>query len=307
MKILIAHDGSPSSDAALRDLARAGLPQVTDALVVSVADVFVPPKSQNGAPALPKELEESIARAHQELDRVVETARQIAQQASQTVQAMFPGWNVQFEGVSGSPGWSIIQKAEEWGAALVVVGSRGRGAASRLLLGSVSNQVLENARCSVRIGRAGIWASEHPIRLIVGVDGSPDAERALQAVAARRWGKDAEARVIAVVDNRMSLTFAPLLPGMGRWIDQSDSDARAWVKRMTESAGAALSQSGLNVAILVLDGEPKDVLVREAEAWQADCIFVGARGLGAWARLLLGSVSSAVSARAPCSVEVVRA
>lgn len=306
MRILIAYDGSPSSEAAIRDLARAGLPQSGQALAVSVADVFVPPKSENGVPPLPKELQATIARAHAELDRAVEAARQLAQQASQMVQAMFPGWTVQFEGLSGSPRWSIIRKAEEWDAALVVVGSQGRSAVNRLLLGSVSQQVLENVQCSVRIGRTPLQASEHPIRLIIGVDGSSDAERAVQAVAARQWSKGTEARVIAALDTRLSTAFAPLSPGLGRWVDPGDPDERAWVRRMAESAGATLSQSGLNVSTWVLDGDPKQVLVREAEAWQADCIFVGARGLGALERLLLGSVSTAVTTRAPCSVEVVR-
>jgi nucleotide-binding universal stress UspA family protein len=47
------------------------------------------------------------------------------------------------------------------------------------------------------------------------------------------------------------------------------------------------------------------LLIAEAESWGADCIFVGARGMGRIGRFLLGSVSSAVAARAHCSVEVV--
>ena len=53
--------------------------------------------------------------------------------------------------------------------------------------------------------------------------------------------------------------------------------------------------------------EPKRLLIAEAESWGADCIFVGARGgMGRIDRFLLGSVSSAVAARAHCSVEVAR-
>ena len=49
-----------------------------------------------------------------------------------------------------------------------------------------------------------------------------------------------------------------------------------------------------------------DEILEEADAWGADCIFVGAKGTRGIDRLLLGSVSSAVAARAQCSVEVVR-
>ena len=57
--------------------------------------------------------------------------------------------------------------------------------------------------------------------------------------------------------------------------------------------------------LVVKEGDPKRVLIEEAEQWGADCIFVGARGLRRLERFLLGSVSTAVAARAHCSVEVV--
>ena len=67
-----------------------------------------------------------------------------------------------------------------------------------------------------------------------------------------------------------------------------------------------LRDSGIGATAFVLDGDPKDALVREAEQWKADGIFVGAKGHSAMDRFLLGSVSTAVAARAHCSVEVVR-
>jgi hypothetical protein len=58
---------------------------------------------------------------------------------------------------------------------------------------------------------------------------------------------------------------------------------------------------------VVKEREPKALLCSEAEGLMADCIFVGARGMGRLERFLIGSVSSGVAARAHCSVEVVRA
>ena len=49
------------------------------------------------------------------------------------------------------------------------------------------------------------------------------------------------------------------------------------------------------------------MLVDEARAWNADCVFLGAKGHGRIKRMIIGSVSAAVAARAHCSVEVVRA
>jgi nucleotide-binding universal stress UspA family protein len=59
-------------------------------------------------------------------------------------------------------------------------------------------------------------------------------------------------------------------------------------------------------AVELRKGNPKSVLVEEAESWGADCVFVGARGMRGVGHLLMGSVSAAVAARAHCSVEVVR-
>lgn len=83
-------------------------------------------------------------------------------------------------------------------------------------------------------------------------------------------------------------------------------DARAVASRTNQVAASKLRATGLAVSTWVREGNPKQVLVNEAKRWKADCIFVGARGLRGIKRFLLGSVSMAVTARAPCSVEVVR-
>jgi nucleotide-binding universal stress UspA family protein len=67
-----------------------------------------------------------------------------------------------------------------------------------------------------------------------------------------------------------------------------------------------LQKAGLEVSSVFAEMDPKQLLVEEAEKWGAACILVGARGLGRWKRLLLGSVSTAIAARSHCSVEVVR-
>jgi len=56
----------------------------------------------------------------------------------------------------------------------------------------------------------------------------------------------------------------------------------------------------------LLPGDPRRALIEEVDQWQADCIFVGARGLSQLDRFLLGSVSAAVASRAHCSVEIIR-
>jgi nucleotide-binding universal stress UspA family protein len=79
------------------------------------------------------------------------------------------------------------------------------------------------------------------------------------------------------------------------------------VNKVVEGAADKLRSAGLKVSIVVKEREPKALLCSEAEGLMADCIFVGARGMGRLERFLIGSVSSGVAARAHCSVEVVRA
>jgi nucleotide-binding universal stress UspA family protein len=67
-----------------------------------------------------------------------------------------------------------------------------------------------------------------------------------------------------------------------------------------------LYKHGLKVSYAVFTGDPRRVLVNEAEDWRATTIFAGARGLNGFDRFLLGSVSAAIASRAHCAVEVVR-
>jgi nucleotide-binding universal stress UspA family protein len=68
-----------------------------------------------------------------------------------------------------------------------------------------------------------------------------------------------------------------------------------------------LHDAGLQATLHLHAGNPKRVLIEEAEAWNADAIFVGANAFGSrLEKFILGSVSAAVAARAHCSVEVVR-
>jgi nucleotide-binding universal stress UspA family protein len=91
-----------------------------------------------------------------------------------------------------------------------------------------------------------------------------------------------------------------------KWIEVADKNNWDQVREIFEPSAERLRRAGLRAAVLIRRGNPSDQILEEADTWGADCIFVGARGTRGIDRLLLGSVSSAVSARAHCSVEVVR-
>jgi nucleotide-binding universal stress UspA family protein len=309
MKVLIAYDGSECADAALEDLKRAGLPRAAEALVLSVADVFVPPPADEPvADTFPFHVPGGVRRAHEHAARELEAARSMAARAADRVKTAFPGWRVSHEAQADSPAWAVVVKADQWRPDLLVVGAHGHTVAGgRLILGSVSQRVLYEASCSVRVARDGKRkAVDAPLRIVVGVDGSAGAEAAVERVAARAWPAGSEVRLVSVLDAFMSVKPEQDAPSVLRWVDAEDEKDWEWVRQVFESSAEKLRRSGLRASVELRKGNPKEVIVREAEEWSADCVFLGAKGMRGVERLLLGSVSAAVAARAHCSVEVVR-
>jgi nucleotide-binding universal stress UspA family protein len=287
MKILVAYDGSGCADAALDDLRRAGLPSDAQIKVLSVVESWLAPPSG-------LEIIEQIGRDQEYLI--------LARRGGIRLVSMEPGWDVKSESGAGSPATVVIEKADEWGADLIVVGSHGHTALGRFFFGSVSQKVLSEARRSVRVARGRIEEPGTPVRVIVGVDGSKGAEAAVEAVAARKWPAGSEARIVNATWAAPQLASRRMAGQIIAWINEE----KARIKKMVDEAVGMLSAAGLKTDAVIKEEEPKRLLIAEAESWGADCIFVGARGMGRVERFLLGSVSSAVAARAHCSVEVVR-
>lgn len=310
MKILIGYDGSEFADAAIDSLQRAGLPQTADALIVSVAEVWLPPSQKEGEiidfaddPYLAAEIKEQYDKNL----KAVEAASAMASRAGERLRLLFPSWKVETESDYGSPAWEILARAGKFEADLIAVGSHGRSALGRLVLGSISQKVLTEADVSVRIGRGKNASDDPSVRVLVGFDGSPGAEAAVDALAARSFKENCEARLIAATD---PLVLAPggfLFQPVPEFLLENEEDERRHVEELAGKAVETLKKAGINASFQFVTGNPKYVLTNEAENWNADAIFVGANAFGSrLERLLLGSVSAAVAARAHCSVEVVR-
>jgi nucleotide-binding universal stress UspA family protein len=93
---------------------------------------------------------------------------------------------------------------------------------------------------------------------------------------------------------------------IGTLPNEPDLDGHARARLAAEAVERELTEAGLTAISIVREGDPKRMIVEEAQQWGADCNFVGAQGHGRVEKLHLGSVSSAVAARAHCSVEIVR-
>ena len=293
MKILIGHDGSQSADAALVDLQRAGLPVEAEAQVVSVADIMMVPQTPAyelaGEALMSRRVTSGLAYAQRHTERVLNEAKDFARRASDQVRSFFPHWSVRAATLTGSPAWELISKADEWKPDLIVVGSHGRSAVSRFILGSVSKKVVTDSDHSVRVSRGDLERDlNEPVKLVIGVDASAEAEQAVRAVGGRVWPYGTEVQIIAVDDGSSSMFTSTA----GRMV--------AWTEN-------ALSLIGLKTSVRWEKGDPSRVLIDQAQAWDADSIFVGGRRFsGALERFQLGSVATALVTKAHCSVEVVR-
>ena len=179
MKILIAYDGSECAESALKELKNAGLPKTAEAIVMSLADVFLPPSTDEEADdTFPVYVSSGVALAHKRAERELKKADLMARGASKQVQEIFPGWQVRHEALADSPAWALIRKSEDWAADLIVIGAQGHSVlGGRVVLGSVSQRVLYEARCSVRIARGRRTRQGHS---------TPDCHRGRQLNLFRR-------------------------------------------------------------------------------------------------------------------------
>jgi len=307
MKILIGYDGSENSDFALSDLQRAGLPDSIEALVLTVADVIIPPPLANPEDIFPPETPYGVRLAHEHAERKLKVAELLAQRASDQLRKNFPIWNVQYLATADSPAWALIQKGAEIKADLIVLGAVGHSVlGGRLILGSVSQRVLYEAESSVRIARPSNKQEQTPLRLLVGIDNSNHSNVVVETISSRTWPAGTEVRLVAVVDTVIPVTPDPHEPTEIKWIEVGDPEHWDEVREIFQPLADKLQRRGLDAAVMIVRGNPKEAIVEEAQSWGADCIFVGSKGIRGVERLLLGSVASAVSARAHCSVEVVR-
>src|SRR5262245_23123384 len=142
--VLLATDLSPTSEAATTAALDLSATAGARLLAVSVID--------------PGALRLSGGRYFARVDQVRAERERVAQELVACGRSM--GVGVDFLVWEGEPGESIIEAAEAESADLIVVGSHGRGAVGRFLIGSVSDQVVRNASCPVLVVRSSATAEQ---------------------------------------------------------------------------------------------------------------------------------------------------
>ena len=137
------------------------------------------------------------------------------------------------------------------------------------------------------------------LRVVLATDGSTDARAAGDWLGHFPLPASTRVLVVAVA----TLPPSPLdIPTVREFYESLRGEAR----RAAEDSATALAPRFERTETRVVEGDPREVLVRVAREWDADLLVVGARGLGAVKRFLLGSVSTTVLHHAPCSLLVAR-
>jgi nucleotide-binding universal stress UspA family protein len=198
----------------------------------------------------------------------------------------------------GRPAELLIGHADEWFADLIVVGSRGLGAAASVLLGSVSAHLVDHAPCPVLVAR-----SPQASRMVLAADGTESSNsipRILAAWGAAFRGLTVEVLSVAVHDERPT-PWGPATEASSE--EASDLELH---RGIAEHVADEMVDLGWSAAAVVRAGDPGREIVATGREWGADLIVTGSRGLGGLRRFVLGSVAHDVLLHARSSVLVMR-
>jgi nucleotide-binding universal stress UspA family protein len=295
-KVLLATDGSEQADLALKTAADIAENTDSELHVVVVEELpyaYDAPAVKSPASGLFVGAHE---RARKRLDRELEKVRS-AGGGDRVAEAHLR---------VGTAAREIVDLAEETGAGLIVMGSRGLGGMRRALTGSVSDSVVRHAHCPVMVVRGE--PVSFPTKILLATDGSEDANLASSTATDLAKSTNSELHLLYVGGMLSVFKESPgaivLDPDLEKRMEEAAEEAfgtrlEEQVQKISE-AGGELTQTHTRV------GYADREIVCLAEELGAGLIVMGSRGRGGLRRALMGSVSDSVVRHAHCPVMIVR-
>lgn len=294
-RVVVGVDGSPGSRAALAQALLAAVRRGADVEVVS--SYALETGYFGGAPL---DLPDAHAIGDDLRARVTAMVAEVLDELAASFGPGIRDLDVHVVPARTLPAHALLERSE--GAALLVVGSRGRGAMRSALLGSVALHCATHAACPVLVVHPTAAGARPTGQVLVGIDDSEGAKAALAAAVeeAARTGAEVEALVsYAAADYWTDLSEVVVrTPEEIRWnLEQHTASLAEEVLAPRRAASVP------TVRTTVVEGPAGEVLVHAARS--ADLLVVGSRGRGAFRGLLLGSVALHCVMHAPCPVLVV--
>jgi nucleotide-binding universal stress UspA family protein len=291
MRILLAVDGSPSSIEARDLVASLPWPEKTS---VTVLMAYQLPTGWFGDLAAAGWLPES--------ERALEA------EAEATLDKLAApldghGWMIDRRLLRGRAASAILSLADEVEADLIVLGSRGHGPIGSMLLGSVSAEVADRARCSVLVARG-----PRVSRLLVATDGSecsliiPDVIGGWVALS----GLPAVSLSVTPVDSPAFEMMVKLYTMGGHPLEPDQRELRKHHEQLAAAMAGRLSAAGIPARAAVRDGDAAHEIIKATAEVDADLVVTGSHGLRGIDRWLLGSVARNVLLHTKASVLIVR-
>ncbi len=199
----------------------------------------------------------------------------------------------------------IVRESRRWHAHALVLGWRGHGRFRRLLMGSVSRDVLRRAHTPVLVARRAVPAVTS---LVMGVDGSAAAERAVRFIAHCEVPRDGTVTLVTVLASQASPSH-PLLPGLTADLRadllEQEAKLKATAGRRQKRLARVLESAGWRVRAEVRSGAPLYELLQAVEGSGADALVVGATTRRSTLKGSVGSVAEGAVDRSAAPVLVV--
>ena len=288
--VVVAVDGSEASKNAVRWAANTALKR---GIPLRIASSYTMPQflyAEGMVP--PKELFEDL---QAETLEKIEEGRAIAHEVA-------PELKIGHTVAEGSPIDMLLEMSQD--VTMIVMGSRGMGGLSGMVMGSVSASVVSHAACPVVVVRENNNVTEMnkygPV--VVGVDGSEVSQKATAYAFKEADARGAE--LIAVhtwMDMQVQASLAGLSAAQAEWAEVEKEQAELLTERI-----ASFQEEYPNVQVKKLIARDRPVRALTDASDGAQLLVVGSHGRGGFKGMLLGSTSRALLQSAPCPMMVVR-
>jgi nucleotide-binding universal stress UspA family protein len=282
-RIVVGYDGSDSSKAALKEaslwtLRHGGTLLLVHAVYFDQEEFAIPPA---------------------QMEKRLETGASLCREAAATVSTEYaPGGKVETLVREGEPP-DVIAKIAEGGRDLIALGTFGRSGLKRLLIGSVTSEMILKAPCDVLVVKrpcsscTGTYSS-----ILVPFDGSELGKKAL-----------ARAAELARAD-AAKLTVLYVIPRYEEMVEFFRTDAierslRAGAEKVVEEAKKIASARGLDVRTEIREGHAADEIVSMARTLGNDLIVMGTHGWKGVSKAIIGSTTNRVITHSSSPVLVV--